>query len=371
MRILYLTNISVPYRMKFFNELGKKCDLTVLIERDDASNRNVEWLSSVENQNFNLIYLKSIKIGEESSLSFEVIKYLRNDYDLIIVGGYSTLSAMVAILYLKIKKKKFVLNADGGFINYNEIKFNKLVKKFFISSAEYWLTTSKGAYEYLEYYGANPKNVFIYPFSSVLNSEITMITEDERKEAKLKLGISSDKKMILTVGQVIHRKGYDLLLNVNSLINQEHNIYIIGGKPTTDLAAIINEQKIQNVFFIDFLGQDELSLYYKAADVFVFPTRFDVWGLVVNESMAFSLPIISSSAAGAALEMVENGENGFIFESENLSDFADKLNIFFSNDKYFCKMSKKSYEMAQKYTIESMAESHFDIFNEILKGDVK
>ena len=46
MRVLYLTNVEVPYRVRFFNELAKHCDLTVLYERQRASNRNSAWSGS-------------------------------------------------------------------------------------------------------------------------------------------------------------------------------------------------------------------------------------------------------------------------------------------------------------------------------------
>ena len=54
-KILYITNIEVPYRVKFFNELAKYCDLTVLYERSKSSNRDGSWSSS-EKINYKALY---------------------------------------------------------------------------------------------------------------------------------------------------------------------------------------------------------------------------------------------------------------------------------------------------------------------------
>ena len=74
MKILYLKNLAAPYRVDFFNELSKYCDLTVLFERKRADDRDDGWYSN--NYKFKGIFLNSKNIGNESSLSFEVLKYL-------------------------------------------------------------------------------------------------------------------------------------------------------------------------------------------------------------------------------------------------------------------------------------------------------
>lgn len=60
MRVLFLTNIPSPYRIDFFNELGKLCELTVLFEREDATNREANWLKN-EIQYFKGVFLSGKK----------------------------------------------------------------------------------------------------------------------------------------------------------------------------------------------------------------------------------------------------------------------------------------------------------------------
>ena len=78
------------------------------------------------------------------------------------------------------------------------------------------------------------------------------------------------------------------------------------------MQRICAERGIRNVIFAGFFQKAELPRLYAAADVFVFPTLGDPYGLVVDEAMACSLPIISTSAAGEIRDRVESGVNGFV-----------------------------------------------------------
>lgn len=59
-KILYISNIQVPYRVKFFNELSKYCDLTVLYERKNSTNRDIKWSKSEEDK-YKVIFLNGFK----------------------------------------------------------------------------------------------------------------------------------------------------------------------------------------------------------------------------------------------------------------------------------------------------------------------
>ena len=98
-KILFLTNIPAPYTVTFFSLLGGMCNLTVLFERKNASNRNEEWIS-MENKNFTAIFLKGIEYGEEMAFCPEVVKYLQKKYDCIIVGNYSSFTGILSMQYM-------------------------------------------------------------------------------------------------------------------------------------------------------------------------------------------------------------------------------------------------------------------------------
>lgn len=368
MKILFLTNIPAPYRVDFFNELGKLCDLTVLYERKQADDRDKKWQSK-RAEHFKEVFLKGKTFGSDSAICFSVLKYLKaNIYDLIIIGGYSTPTGMLAIKYLKTKNIPFVLNSDGGIIK-NDTVFKKWVKKYFISSASAWLSTGEKTTEYLLHYGARKENIYIYPFTSLKNSDLLtdILSKDRKEKIKSKLNIKEDK-VVISVGQFIKRKGYDILLKACKNIDRNVGMYIIGGEPTEEYLQLKKNLNLENVHFVGFKTKDELKEYYMVADLFVLPTREDIWGLVINEAMAYGLPVITTDRCVAGLELVKDYENGFIVPVEETKPLTEKMNLILSDDIMRVNMAKRSLDKIRGYTIEIMAKRHIDIFNKIIKG---
>lgn len=240
------------------------------------------------------------------------------------------------------------------------------MKKYFISSASYWLSTGKNTNDYLEHYGAKKKNIYIYPFTTMHEDEVLKekLTSKEKNRIKESLGIE-EPSIILTVGQFIHRKGIDVLLEASKKLPQDYGIYFIGGEPTEEYIDFKNKHNLKNIHFIGFKTKEGLLKYYKAADLFVLPTREDVWGLVINESMSFGLPTITTDKCVAGVEMIENGENGFIIPVDNSKELANKIKTILSNVELIKKMEINSLKTAQKYTIENMAKIHNNIFKGI------
>lgn len=367
MKVLFVVNIPSPYRIDFFNELNKYCDLTVLFERKTASDRNELWYNN--KFDFNGIFLKSKNIGNEASLSFEVIKYIKKGYDMIILGGYSSPTSMIASIYMKMHKIPYILNADGGFINFNERKINKMIKNYFISSASYWLSSGKETNKYLIYYGAKEERIYNFPFTSVREFDIVKnpITIERKKELKKEMNVPYDK-VILSIGQFIPRKGFDWM--IESYKNLEHTvgIYIIGGQVTNEYVLLKDKYKMDNLHFVDFQDKENIKRWYQLSDLFVLPTREDIWGLVINEAMSQGIPVITTNKCIAGLELIENYENGYIldnFKEENLLKTTNEiLNL---NNIDYESLCLNNILKSKKNTIELMALRHFDIFN-ILKG---
>ena len=351
MKVLFLTNIPSPYRVDFFNELGKYCELTVLYERKKADNR--EWISN-KNINFKSVFLKGIKKGNDTALCFEVIKYLKEYYDHIIIGGYSTPTGMLAIEFLKFKKKKYILSCDGGFIRENESKINYKIKKHFISGANIYLSTGKVCSKYLEYYGARKEKIYFYPFTSVHKDEILKRTLNpiEKENLKKELGIK-DKKIVIFVGQIIHRKGIDILLKAIKNVSGNIAFYIIGGQPTDEYKETIKKLDLDNIKFMDFMEKKLLFKYYQVSDLFVLPTREDIWGLVVNEAMANGLPVISTYKCVAGVELIN--QNGRLINNEDYETLGKYINELLTDDDLLNNYSRMSLNNIKSYSIEEMA----------------
>jgi len=365
MKVLFLLNLPSPYRIDFLDALSASCDLTILFERKFASDRDAQWLAK-RSEHYEMIFLKGIKSGTENAFCPSVLTYLKkNTYDLIIVGGYSTPTSMLAILWMKLRKIPYILNADGGYIKPDHI-IKKTIKRFFISGASGWICTSKTTKAYFIHYGANPNQTYIYPFSSLHEKDILtqLPKRKEKSSAKQALNIVEDK-VVLSIGQFIHRKGFDVLLNAWKGMPDDAGLYIIGDEPTAEYLNLEQDLHLQNVHFIRFTDKQTLSTYYTASDLFVLPTREDIWGLVIAEAMSFGLPVITTDQCVAGLALVDE-TNGAIIPSENVSILHDRIKKALSNRKDLNKLGQNSLNKIAPYTIENMAKAHVQIFNKLL-----
>lgn len=368
MKVLLLLNAPTPYRMDFCNELGKKVDLTVLYERHDSKDRVKEWHSRIKAQNFKEIFLKGIKNGMETAFCPGVIKYLKKGhYDLIEVGGYSTPTGMLAITYLVKHNIPFILNTDGG-KKKNDCKIKYLIKRHFISKPDYYLSTSKVTDDYLINYGANGSKIFRYPFSSLKKSDILneLISADDKKKIRQKLGINYNK-VIISVGRFIPLKGFDVLMQSAVKYNDDVGVYIVGGNPTVEYIKMKEKLGLNNVHFIDFMSKEKLKEYYLAADIFILPTRNDIWGLVINEAMAHGLPVITTDNCVAGLELIEDGKNGYIVPVDDAEAIYQSSIKLLEKPELIKKMAINNLKKISEYTIENMAIRHYEIYKNILK----
>lgn len=356
MRVLFLTNVPSPYRVDFFNELGKKCDLTVLFETQSAKSRDSKWVAE-EFKNFKGIFLKGIRCGEAEALCPGVVKYLnKKRFDHIIVGIYSSPTGMLAIETMKMKKIPFILSSDGGIVKEESDKKRKF-KKHFIAAASMWLSTGTQTTEYFKYYGAKTEKIFVYPFTSVLEKDVLNlpVEKGEKVQLRKKLNIT-EQYVVLSVGQFIPRKGFDLLMNSCEGLSKNIGVYIVGGEPTEEYINLKEKLHLTNFHFVPFMEHDKLAEYYKSADLFVLPTREDIWGLVINEAMAYGLPVFTTDKCVAGVEMI-NG-NGAVYPVD--VNWKSAIEEWIEKCKGY---GNKSIDIAHCYTIEKMASCHISILN--------
>lgn len=356
-RILFLTNFASPYRVHFFDELGKYMDVTVLYSErvEDIRDRNAQWFEEGQG-GFHPVQLKASPVG---GLCMDVIKWLKKPYDAIIIGGYSYPTAMLAMAWLRLHKLPFYMEADGGLIR-QEGKAKYLLKKTLVGMADQWLSSGEETSKYLIHYGAKKEGISVYPFSSLHERDIleTVVSRDEKEALRRELGIQ-EPRMVLTVGQCIPRKGFDILLKAAKYLPEDTALCIVGGEPVEEYLRLREELGLNHVYFPGFRKKEYLASYYRAADLFVLPTREDIWGLVINEAMAYGLPVITTNRCVAGLELVENGVNGYLVPVEDETALTEAmLEVLNGNPE---EMGAASLKKIRPYTIENMAKAHVEI----------
>ncbi|GHV13864.1 hypothetical protein FACS189491_09400 [Spirochaetia bacterium] len=364
MKVLFLTNIPSPYRVDFFEELGKCVDLTVWFEASGHKDR--EWKIKDLGNNFTYKVLHGFTLGVSIHINFEIIALLRKyRFDKYIIGGYSSPTDMMAILWLKINRIPFILNADGGFIKLHEKKPIGLIKKYFISSAAEWLSSGKNCTEYLQYYGAVKQRIHEYPFVTTEYSRDDLTLMSEKLKAGFKEKYNLRGLVIITVGSFIYRKGIDIVLKAfkNIEYNNVSLLIVGGGGLKEEYLRYIDENKMTNVIILDFMEKKHLVELYKISDIFVLQTRLDIWGLVVNEAMTFGLPVITTSCCGAAYNLVAEGKNGYILEPENDTDLTAKLKELLDDQEKRKRFGDESLHIIQDYSMDKMVKRHVEILS--------
>ena len=189
------------------------------------------------------------------------------------------------------------------------------------------------------------------------------VSKEEKAGLREELGIE-EPLVVVSVGQFIHRKGYDVLLNSCVGLNKDIGVYIIGSEPTEEYTAFKKQHNLDNVHFVGFKKKDELKKFYSAADLFVLPTREDIWGLVINEAMAYGLPVITTDKCIAGMELVDKNNGAIVPVEDSIALQNAIVDILSDNDKLHS-MAVVSSDRIRKYTIEEMAKVHADIIKEI------
>ena len=174
------------------------------------------------------------------------------------------------------------------------------------------------------------------------------------------------------VGRLWWGKGLNYLLDafrdLQRRLKGKASLLLVGdGKDEKALREKCRQEEIRNVVFAGFRQKQELPHYYTAADVFVFPTLGDPYGLVVDEAMACSLPIISTTEAGEICDRVDEGVNGFIVPPENCTVLSDRMERLAHDAELRIEMGRRSVEKIEGHTPEQWAEDFEYAVDEILR----
>jgi glycosyltransferase involved in cell wall biosynthesis len=181
------------------------------------------------------------------------------------------------------------------------------------------------------------------------------------------------KTAFLFSGQLILRKGVDLLLKVFTRLAAERQdvaLVILGDGPLRQpLETSVPGEIRDRVHFAGQVPQAELPGVFAAASVFAFPSRYDGWGVVINEACAAGLPIISSDAVGAALDLVKDGVNGFLVARDDEDGLYEKMKFLAGRPDRIAALGARSKEMARQGSLEHGVELFLEAARSLLNPE--
>ncbi len=362
-RLLILSIFPAPYRVAVFRELARHYDVDLFFEVVQNQDRNARWF--VESDEF-----KVLNTEKNLEAYRRCLKRLKS-YDMVLAYDYFSRRAGQLMLRCMTAGVPYAVNCDGAFINRNPVK--TAVKRLFVTHAALCFASGRSAGDYFRHYGAREEQIRYHHFTSLTEADYLdrPLSREEKEELRRQLGLP-EGKTVLSIGQFIHRKGYDVLLKAWKELDGEANLVIIGGGGLRQsYMELIQELGLRHVTLMDFMDKERLIQMYRQADLFVLPTREDVWGLVINEAMANGLPVITTNRCIAGLELVEKGKNGYIVPVENTRLLAQAMKKILSSPRRMEAMGRNSLERVKGETMKDIADGHIRDIDRYLAGDRK
>jgi len=295
--------------------------------------------------------------------------------DVIIINGWRYFTYIYAILLGVILGIKVYIRGDNTIIDEEQLTpGKKYLKKILLGRVLFpmvsrFLYVGEANKDFFRYYGV-PHEKLIFTPHAVDNRRFTGEYNElvgSRDTIKKELGLDTNSFTILFLGKLISKKQpLDLLKAFERLELINKRLIFIGYGPLQEeMETYINEKGLQGVQITGFKNQSELGKYLISGDVFVLPSSFgETWGLVVNEAMNFHLPVITSNRVGCSLDLVMEGENGFVFESGNIEELTTRLEQVFESSVDGNTMGKSSARIVKDYSYETITRSILNSLNE-------
>jgi|SRR5579862_76157 len=195
----------------------------------------------------------------------------------------------------------------------------KILRSVICRWARHWISYGRSSTDYLVSLGINEENIL----------ELQNAVDEERFARGTKKEVEIlPRPVLLHVGQLVARKGIDLLLQAVATLQKdglEFSLLLVGsGLDELELKQMVRTLNLKNIHFCPELEPERMPAVYRSSDVLVFPTIEDVWGLVANEAILSGVPVLCSKYAGCARELF-SPEN--IFDPRNHEEFKHKLRL--------------------------------------------
>jgi glycosyltransferase involved in cell wall biosynthesis len=156
----------------------------------------------------------------------------------------------------------------------------------------------------VRFWGVDPADITL----TTPGVDLEVFDHGDRAAARASLDLPSDRVMILFCGHDFYRKGLDRALRMLRAV-PDATLLVLGGGCSAGYRQLLSGGLAERVIFAGTTTSPQA--YFRASDIVVLPTRWDMWGAPVIEAMAAGVPVVTSAAAGAA-SAVTHGREGFV-----------------------------------------------------------
>ena len=171
---------------------------------------------------------------------------------------------------------------------------------------------------------------------------------------KKTIGLNADPLTILYAGKLEAIKNPSILIEfANRFIGQPVHFIIAGNGPLEKELKQLAEANPQ-LHFIDFQNQAIMPVVYKLANFFILSSESETWGLGVNEAMACGRAVIVRNTCGCAIDLVQHGKNGFVFDTSEMDLLYNAIITVVNHPEQWQKMGAASEEIISFYSFENI-----------------
>lgn len=239
-----------------------------------------------------------------------------------------------------------------------------LINKLFIHKWDYIICVSKFTREEIvERYKVDKNKTAVVYNGIGLKFRPKRKREDLVFKYKLK-----NKKTLLFLGELKPRKNISFLLKaLNDIKVSNIKLVICGsGRLEGKLKNMSKRLNLQNdVIFTGFIPEEDKVDYYSLADIFLFPSKLEGFGMPVIEAAACGIPAIVSDTASLA-ELVVDGKTGYLAKLNDLNDWKEKIEGLLENDNLRKKMGKEAEKFSKSFSWDKTAQKQTEIYKKQL-----
>jgi UDP-glucose:(heptosyl)LPS alpha-1,3-glucosyltransferase len=222
--------------------------------------------------------------------------------------------------------------------------------------------------EFIRHYGDAAESIVVIPNGVDLEMFSPANRPIYRESLRRRYGISRSELVLMFAGGDWERKGLLYLIGALALLPRLDVRLLIIGSGDEEFYGQLAELKQVRERIIFASHSSNLSEYYAASDVFVFPTIYEPFGMVIVEAMASALPVITSRVAGAA-DVIVDGVNGLLLrEPSDVNDLAARIELLLSNAELRKTMGENARKTAEDLSWNQVAEKTIDVYVGILGG---
>ncbi|MBO0936935.1 glycosyltransferase family 4 protein [Fibrella sp. HMF5335] len=245
--------------------------------------------------------------------------------DVVLLTGYYDPAQLLLGLLLKLRGCRVVLQSESTALDNPRMGWREGLKKTFVGLCDAFFCFGSRAADYLVQLGANPVRIRVRNNAVVDNDLLKRIYDQALPKRLSRQGdLGLQPKNLIYVGRLAEEK--NLIQLVNSFAQAKHNagdttwgLLLLGeGPQKAALQAEVARLNLNgSVHFLPGCDWTDVPTYLALADTLVLPSLSEPWGLVVNEAMACGLPVLVSDRCGCAVDLVEQGQNGYTFSPDN------------------------------------------------------